>query len=149
MPSIIPSYVYTLFASLIVGAIIVGGCTMETENVRNEAVTQQLSNIEEYVAAQSLAVITHVMEDSQNITQCLNVPAEVANQVYWVSLSNGSFGAQVKSGLGSVIVINDQPGAVIPAQVAVSGVYCSGSGRAFLQCYVENQTVVLTLTSVT
>ena len=55
MPSIIPGYVYTLFSSSS-GVIIVAGCTMATLNVRTEAVNQQLSNVEQSVAAQSLAL---------------------------------------------------------------------------------------------
>jgi hypothetical protein len=148
MPSIIPGYVYTLFAALVVGAIIVVGCTMATLNVRTQAVNQQLSNVEQYVAAQSLALVSHVTEDNQNITQVLNLPAQVGNQVYWVSLGSDTTGVDVTGGLGSTEVIGSQPGVSIPAQIAASGTYSSTSGRALLQCSVENQTVTLTLTEI-
>ena len=148
MPSIIPSYVYSLFATLIVGAILVGGITMETANIRNQAVTQQLSNLDEYVATQSMALATRAVETGQNTTLYLDIPSQVANQVYWVALVNGQSGAQVTSGLGSTAVLSDQDGVAIPAEVSVSGFYCSSDGRAFLQCSVENQTVDLTLMGV-
>jgi hypothetical protein len=45
MPLIIPSYVYTLFASLIVGTIVVSACSLSTLNVKTEAENQQLTNI--------------------------------------------------------------------------------------------------------
>ena len=145
MPSIIPGYVYTLFAALIVGAIIVCGCSMATLNVRNQAVKQQLQNIDQYVAAQSLAVITHTAEDNQNTTQMLDLPAQVGNQVYWLCLVNGTSGAEVNGGLGTTAASSAPTSVVIPAQIDASGIYSSSSGRAFLQCSVENQTVILTL----
>ena len=37
MPSIIPGYVYSIFAALIVGAIIVCSCSVSMLNIKNEA----------------------------------------------------------------------------------------------------------------
>ena len=51
MVTIIPGYVYSIFAALIVGAIIVGSCSVSMVNVRNEAENQQLANVDEYVAS--------------------------------------------------------------------------------------------------
>ena len=147
MPSIIPGYVYTLFAALIVGAIIVCGCSLASLNVRNEAVNQQLSNIDQYVAAQSLTLITRTVQDNQNTTMQLDLPSQVGNQIYWVCLANCSLGAEVLGGLGTTVVVGSQPGVSIPAQVAANGVYSSDFGRAFLQCCVVNETVTLTLMS--
>jgi hypothetical protein len=148
MPSLIPTYVYTLFAALIVGSIIVVGCSTETIGVKNQALSQQLTNIDQYVATKSLALINQAVASGQNTTESLNLPSEAANQVYWVWLVNAGLGAEVKSGIGAVAVCNDQNGVAIPAQVSSSGVYVSNSGRAYLQCLVENQTVVLTLMGV-
>ena len=69
MVTIIPSYMYSIFAALIVGTIIVSSCSLSMVNVKNEAENQQLANVDEYVAAQSLTLITHVTEDGQNATQ--------------------------------------------------------------------------------
>ncbi len=46
MPSIIPGYVYSIFAALIVGTIIVYACSISTLNVKNQANNQQLKNID-------------------------------------------------------------------------------------------------------
>ena len=145
MPSIIPSWVYTLFASLVVGVIIVSSCSLATVNVKNEAESQQLTNIEEYVATQSLNLLTHVSQNNQNVTQYLDLPAQIGNQVYWICIENDSSGARVCSGLGSTANLNQQ-GIDIPAQVDASGVFVSSYGRPCLECFVENQTVSLTLT---
>ena len=65
MVTIIPSYVYSIFAALIVGTIIVSSCSVSMVNIKNEAKNQQLANIDEYVAAQSLILITHVTQDGK------------------------------------------------------------------------------------
>ena len=145
MVTIIPSYVYSIFAALIVGTIIVSSCSLSMVNVKNEAENQQLANIDEYVAAQSLTLITHVTEDGQNTTQFLDLPSQIGNQEYSISIANDSSSAWVESGFGAAV--QNQPQIYIPAEINASGTFVSGWGRAFLQCYYQNQTVTLTLTS--
>ena len=146
MPTIIPSYVYSLFAAIIVGSIIVYACSLSTLNIRNEAGNQQLSNIDEYVATQSLTLLTHTTEDNQNSTQYLDIPSQVGNQPYWIRIANDSSSAWVESGFGTNVT-SSQPHIYIPAQVSASGAFISGSGKALLQCHSENQIVTLTLTN--
>jgi hypothetical protein len=145
MVTIIPSYVYSIFAALIVGAIIVASCSLSMLNVRNEAENQQLANVDEYVAAQGLTLVTHVTEDGQNATQFLDLPSQIGNQEYSISMANDSSSAWVESGFGATV--QNQPQIYIPAEISASGTFVSGWGRAFLQCYYQNQTVTLTLTS--
>ncbi len=146
MPITIPSYVYSLFATIIVGSIIVYACSTSALNIRNEAGNQQLSNIDEYVATQSLTLLTHTTENNQNSTQYLDIPSQVGNQPYWIRIANDSSSAWVESGFGTSVT-SSQPRIHIPAKIAASGIFISGSGRALLQCHFENQTVTLTLTS--
>jgi hypothetical protein len=146
MPSIIPGYVYSLFAALIVGAIIVYSCSLSTLNIKNQATNQQLRNIEEYVATQSLSLLSHTMQDNQNITQVLDIPSQLGNQRFWIHLANDSTGAWVESGFGTTIT-STKLHINIPAALTASGIFISGSGRAVLQCHFENQITTLTLTS--
>ncbi len=145
MVTIIPSYIYSIFAALIVGTIIVSSCSLSMINIKNEAESQQLANIDEYVAAQSLTLITHVTEDGQNTTQFLDLPSQIGNQEYSICIANDSSSAWVESGFGAAV--QSQPQIYIPAEISASGTFISGWGRAFLQCYYQNQTVILTLTS--
>ena len=145
MPSIIPSYVYSLFAALIVGAIIVYSCSISTLNIKNEAEQQQLTNIDQYVATQCMTLLSYTTEDNQNSTQFLAIPSEVGSQQYWICIENDSSGAWVESGLGTTVTPS-HPDIYIPARIAASGVFISDSGRAFLTCCIKNQTVTLTLT---
>jgi len=145
MVTIIPGYMYSIVAALIVGTIIVSSCALAMTSLRNNAINQQLANVDEYVATQSLILINHVTENGQNATQILDLPTAIGNQEYWVSLAGDSSSAWVESGFGSA-VIQSQPQIYIPANAAASGVYVSGWGMAVLQCCFQNQTVILTLT---
>ncbi len=114
-------------------------------NLRNVADNRQLVNIDEYVAAQSLILITHVTQEDQNVTQFLTLPTQIGNHEYSIAITNDSSSACVESGFGSAV--KNQPQISIPADVAASGTYVSGWGRAVLRCYCQNQTVTLILTS--
>jgi hypothetical protein len=147
MPSNIPSYVYSLFAALIVGTIIVSSISISMANMKNKAENQQLTNINEYVATQSLSLLTQTTQNqNQNSSQLIEIPSQIGNQRFWICIANDSSGAWVESGFGTTVNLC-QPKFSIPAQVAASGIFVSGSGRACLKCYYQNQSVALTLTS--
>ena len=146
MPSIIPGWVYSIFAALIVGTIIVYACSISTLNVKNQANSQQLKNIDEYVAAQSLSLLSHTTENNQITTQFLDIPSSIGNQRFWIRIANDSSGAWVESGFGTTLSSNSVQ-MNIPANFDASGYFISGSGRAKLQCQFENQIATLTLTS--
>jgi hypothetical protein len=145
MPTIIPGYVYSLFAALIVGVIVVYSCSIATLSIKADADAQQLKNIEQYVAAESLTLISHTTEESQNSTRYLDIPSQIGNQRFWIQLTNDSSTAWVTAGLGVIILSNDTH-EVLPAKVEASGGFISGSGRAVLQCQFEDGFVALTLT---
>jgi len=146
MPSIIPSYVYSLFAALIVGTIIVYSCSLCALNIKNEAEHQQLTNISKYVATESLNLLSYANQDSQNTTHFLDLPSQVGNQIYWLRIESDSSGAWVESGFGSTIA-KSQVKISIPGNIVASGSLISGFGRAFLQCTSDSQEITLTLIS--
>jgi len=147
MPTIIPGYVYSLFAALIVGSIIVYCCSLSALNIKNEATNQQLGNINEYVAAQTLALISHTNENNQNTTQFLDIPTTIDNQRFWINLENLQSGAVVESGFGTQVSFSESH-VNIPAQILASGTFVSGSGRAVLLCHFVNDIVTIMLTTV-
>ena len=144
MPSIIPSYVYTLFASLIVGTIVISACGLSTVNVKHEAEKQQLSNIAEYVATESLELISYATAENLTSTIHLNVPQLIGNQRYWIKVSNDSARTWVEVGFGTTVLSSEQL-AYIPSEVVASGTYISGSGAALLECFSDSSGVQLTL----
>ena len=144
MPSIIPSYIYTLFASIIVGTIVIAACGLSTANLKNEAEKQQLSNIADYVATESLELVAHAAAENLTSTIHLNVPQLIGNQRYWIKIANDSAKTWVEVGFGTTVISSEQL-AYIPAEVTASGTYTSGSGVASLECYLDSSGVQLTL----
>jgi len=144
MPSIIPSYIYTLFASIIVGTIVISACGLSTVNVKNEAERQQLSNVAEYVATESLELITHAAAENLTSTLQLNFPQLIGNQRYWIKIASDSAKTWVEAGFGTIADSSGQL-AYIPSQASASGTYVSGSGAAVLECYSDSSGVKLTL----
>jgi hypothetical protein len=144
VPSIIPSYVYTLFASIIVGTIVISACGLSTVNVKHEAEKQQLSNIAEYVATESLELISHATAENLTSTLQLDVPQLIGNQRYWIKIANDSAKTWVEVGFGTTALSSEQR-AYIPSEAAASGTYISGSGVASLECYADSSGIHLTL----
>lgn len=144
MPSIIPSYIYTLFASIIVGTIVISACGLSTANVKYEAEKQQLSNIADYVATLSIELVSRAVAENLTSTLHLDVPQLIGNQRYWIKMQNDSTKAWVEVGLGTTILSSEQV-AFIPSEVAVSGAYISGSSSALLKCHSDSSGVQLTL----
>ncbi len=144
MPSIIPSYVYSLFAAIIVGTIVVCSCSLSTLDIKTEAENQQLINVGKYVATESLTLLDFSSKDNQNVTHSLELPSQIGNKIYWIRIANDSSNAWVESGFGTN-VSSSQSQICLPANILASGSYISGYGRAFLHCTSENQTITLTL----
>lgn len=144
MPSIIPGYLYSLFAALIIGSILVCTVSVQTVAIKSKADQQQLQNIEHYVAAQALTLLTQTAIDHQQTIQYLDIPHAIGNQRFTIRLSNDTESAWVESGFG--INATAQSVMELPAKVAASGSYISGSGRPLLTCHIENQAATLTLT---
>ncbi len=144
MPSIVPGYVYSLFAAVIVGTMIVFSCSVLASSVKNQAETQQLTNVEKYVATQSLKLITDALDNNVNSTQFLELPSAIGTQQYWIRIANDSQRVWVEAGFGTQLT-KSQSNILIPAILSASGEFVSSSGRACLNCYVENQTLVLKL----
>jgi len=144
MPSIIPSYVYTLFASMVVGAMLTVAFSISTLNTKQEAEEQQLRSLAEYFATKSceLAAMTTADKSSANLN--LNTISFVGNQRYWVQLGNDSFSAWVEIGYGTIPHATIRQ-VLIPTKVSASGIYISGSGPATLQCYRQETTIYLNL----
>jgi hypothetical protein len=140
----IPSYVYTLFASLIVGSIVICACTLSTLNLKNEATQQQLSNIAEYVATESLELTSHAKADNLTATLSLTLPTSLGDQRYWIQIKNDTARTWVEVGLGTTPVASQQR-TYIPADATASGTYVSGLGVATLECTSDGSEVYLTL----
>lgn len=144
MVSSIPSYMYSLFASLIIGSILVCAVSVETLSIRGSANEQQLENIQQYVAAQALTLIAQTTFEGQSTIQYLDIPSAIGNQRFYIHLASDQNSAWVTSGFNQNTTISRPT--EVPAKADAQGSYLSGQGRPLLQCHIQNQIVTLTLT---
>jgi hypothetical protein len=142
LPSIIPSYVYTLFACMIVGALLICASGLSSINVKNEADMQELKNIADYVATASFELASSTKTNSLTTNLTLSIPSVVGNQRYWVQLDNDSFRSWVNVGFGTIPHQGGQR-TYIPSKVAASGDYVSGAGIPVLTCYTDGSATYL------
>ena len=144
MPSIIPSYIYAIFASVIISGLIIGASGAITLNIKHEAEVKQLINIADYVRTKSTDIISHQPQESLSSTSYLNIPTSIGNQRYWIKLSSDSSKAWITAGFGTVITSSDKQ-LEIPFDAFASGEYVSGSGFALLKCDSDGSTTRLVL----
>jgi len=144
MPSIIPDYVYTLFASMIVGTLLIYAFSISALNMENEAEKQQLRNLTKYVATKSCELVSLATTCNLSTSLRLSIPLIIGNQEYWIQLGNDSFFAWVESGYGMTPYSAEQQ-VSIPAKVSASGTYISSSPTAILECYANGTATYLKL----
>ena len=145
MPTIIPSYIYSLFASVLVGSIIISATAMATSNLKGQAQEQQLKTIARYVATKISETVANCADENVTTQQSLSIPSLIGTQRYWIQIMNDSLGIKVEVGLGTMPFSSDCY-AYVPAEASASGQYISDSPNAFLSSYSENSNVYLTLT---
>jgi hypothetical protein len=133
LPSIIPSYVYTLVASIVVGTLLIYAFDMSTVGTKGEAEKQQLRNLAEYVATKSCELVSAATANNLSTSLRLDIPPLIGNQRYWIQLGNDSSAAWVESGYGTTPSSSEQQ-VTIPSEVSASGMYISDSGSAILEC---------------
>jgi hypothetical protein len=136
LPSIIPSYVYTLFASAIVGTLIISMCGLSVANVKREAEEQQLLSITGYVVVKSMKLASYAPSENVTSTVRLNVPALIGNQRYWIRFQNDSSKAWVEAGFSTASSSGKR--VLIPLEVAASGTCISDSNAAFIEYYSDS-----------
>lgn len=144
MPSIIPSYVYTLVASIVVGTLLIYAFDVSTVGTKGEAEKQQLRNLAEYVAIKSCELVSAATANNLSTSLRLDIPPLVGNQRYWIQLGNDSFVAWVGYGYGTTPSSTELQ-VTIPLEVSASGMYISESGSAILECSANSTGAYLQL----
>jgi hypothetical protein len=142
LPSIIPSYVYTLFACMAVGALLIYASSLSSISVKNEADLQELKNIADYVATTSFELVSSSQTNNLTANLMLSIPATVGNQRYWIQLDNDSFRSWVNIGFGTTPQTSGQR-TYIPSEVSAFGDYVSGAGIPVLRCYNDGSATYL------
>jgi hypothetical protein len=144
LPSIIPGYVYTFLATIIIGGLLIYASNISTVNIENNADQQQLKNLAEYIAAESCELVSAATVNNLTIKSTLSVPPNIGNKEYWIQLTNETSEAWVQVGFGTNPVPTETQTSM-PINASASGNYTSGSSKAFLECYTNDSGTFLEL----
>lgn len=145
MPSIVPSYLYTFFALMLIGTILIGTFSSFAISLKQIPEEKQLKNILDYVAAKSIELINCALSTEEATFQTvLELPIGINHKQYWLKLNIDSGYALIEAGFGGT------PGQAyfktyLLANVSVSGVFISGFGKALLTCQQTASGVYLSL----
>ena len=144
MPSIIPAYIYTFFATIAVGALLIYASNVSTINIENNAAQQQLKNLAENIAAQSCELVSAATVNNLTIKSTLSIPPTIGNKQYWIQLTNDTSEAWVEVGFGTSPHPTETQ-TPIPMKASALGDCVSGPGKAFLECYTNDTGTYLEL----
>jgi hypothetical protein len=144
LPSIIPSYVYTLVASIVVGTLLIYAFDVSTVGTKGEAEKQQLRNLAEYVAIKSCELVSAATANNLSTSLRLDIPPLVGSQRYWIQLGNDSSAAWVEYGYGTTPSSTELQ-VTIPSEVSASGMYISDLGTPILECSANSTGAYLQL----
>ena len=146
MPSIIPSYLYTFFALILVGTILIGTFGSFAVSLKQIPEEKMLKNIVDYVAAESMELINCVttMSEEAAVKAVLNIPSTINHKQYWLRLNTNSEYTFVEAGFGT-IPTKARFKIYLPADVLVSGEIIGGFGKALLTCQRTDSGIYLSL----
>ena len=146
MPTIIPSYLYTFFALILVGTILIGTFGSFAVSLKQIPEEKMLKNIVDYVAAESMELINCVTTMSEEATAraVLNIPSTINHKQYWLRLNTNSKYASIEAGFGA-IPTQARFKIYLPADVSASGEIIGGFGKALLTCQRTDSGIYLSL----
>lgn len=146
MPSIIPSYLYTFFALILVGTILIGTFGSFAVSLKQIPEEKMLKNILDYVAAESMELINCVttMSEKATVKAVLNVPLTINHKQYWLRLNTNSEYAFIEAGLGA-IPTRAHFKIYLSTGVSAYGEIIGGFGKALLTCQRTDSRIYLSL----
>lgn len=135
MPSIVPSYLYTFFAMMLVGILLIGTFNSFAVSLKQIPEEKMLRNILDYVAAKSIELINYVEVSDEEATAetFLDLPSSINHKQYWLRLNTNSKYAFIEAGFGSTPT-QARFKVYLLAGVSASGQVVGGFGKALLVC---------------
>jgi len=119
-----------------VGTLLIFSFNSYAATLRFIPETEQLNNLLNYVAAKATELITSTRTGT--ITQfCLNLPIEIGNQPYWISLQNDTLQSWVIGGFGTDWNISSSYVVFLPGNSIATGHHLSVNGPAVLRSWIN------------
>ena len=136
MPSITPSYLYTLIALIAVSSLLVFSFMAYADAIRVSSEVKQLKNLMSYVATKSTELLTLTLATNATLEAFLQMPEAVGNKYYWLQLRNDSAKAWLEGGFGNMPTEGAELRIYLPKEASAQGYYIGGYGAVYLECHV-------------
>lgn len=137
MPSITPSYLYTLVALIAISSLLVFSFMTYAEAIRFSSEAKQLKSLMNYVTAKGTELLTLTLTTKASAEAYLQMPTTVGNKYYWLQLRNDSEKVWIEGGFGNIPKEGVELRVYLPKEASAQGYYISGYGAACLKCYFE------------
>ena len=147
MPSIAPSYLYTIIALIAVSTLLSVAFLAYTTAFRVSSETKQLKNLMDYVAARGTELLTLATATNATAETFVQMPVTIGDRQYWLQLRNSSAEAWLEGGLGNAPTERTGLRVYLPKGTAAGGYYLAGYGAAYLRCSATSGAFQLNLTS--
>ena len=134
MPSITPSYLYTLAAIITVASLLVLSFIAYSNSISTLSEATQLKNLIDYVAAKGTELLTFALATNATSEVYIQMPTTIGNKQYWLRLRNNSASAWLEGGFGNTPMEGTDLYAYLPKEASATGIYVGGYGAAYLKC---------------
>ncbi len=132
---------------LAVSGLLVASFIGYTNSLRSTSELKLLEKLIGKVASECTGLASLAGIGSSRSRTSLEMPASLGDAAYWIRLNNDSDQAWVEGGLGNPVVGYTELRTFLPRDVSVTGVFVSGHGSAVLECYLEHDSLLLTLSA--
>lgn len=147
MPSITPSYLYTLIALIAVCSLLVFSFMAYADAIRTSLEVKQLKNLMSHVAAKSTELLTLTLTTNATAEAFIQMPEVLGNKHYWLQFHNDSLKAWLQGGFGDMPTEDADLCIYLPKEASAQGYYIGGYGAAYLKCHVDAGVPQILLTS--
>jgi len=137
LPSITPSYLYTLIALIAVSSLLVFSFMAYADAIRVSSEVKHLKNLMSYVAVKSTELLTLTLTTNATSEAFLQMPEAVGNKQYWLQLRNDSAKTWLESGFGNIPTEDTELRIYLPKEASAQGYYIGGYGAAHLICCLD------------
>jgi type II secretory pathway pseudopilin PulG len=134
MPSITPSYLYTLVALIVVSSLLVLAFMAYADTLRYSSELRQLSSLVHRIASKITELQTLAIPDNSVSEIFVQMPTSIGNQQYWLQLQNDSARAWLEGGLGNVPIDETDLRVYLSSDSLATGYFIGGYGAAHLTC---------------
>ena len=148
MPAIIPSYVYTMIAFAIIGALLISSVISYTNTLKITSEKKQLYNVMSQLSTSAITMANLLSKENSSAQAFVDLPSSIGNQQYWLSFQNDSFYAWIYGGFGTDVQKTGSDQMFLLKGLDINGNFVSGYGSAIIEGSRNGSTITLNLQNI-